>query len=95
MCIITYSRRFVITVSTDSPLSMKSEYEYGVEHEHRVRLRNLGPRLNIIIIEKQQHRGDSKMRAYLTIVTSAGGELAALAPWPSIGVCFNYFMSFI
>ena len=38
-----YSRHFITTVSTDSPLSMRSESEYGVEHEHRVQFYNLGP----------------------------------------------------
>ena len=38
-----YSRHFISTVRTDSLLSMRSESEYGVEHEHQVRFYNLGP----------------------------------------------------
>ena len=42
----TYSRRFITTVITHSQLSMRSESEHGVEHEHRVRFYDFGPRSN-------------------------------------------------
>ena len=41
----TFSRRFITTVVTYSQVSMRSESEYEVKHEHRVRLYNLDPGL--------------------------------------------------
>ena len=47
--LITFSRRFITTVSTHSRLSMKSESEHGVEHEHHIRLYLASVTFNILI----------------------------------------------
>ena len=41
--VLNVSRRIITTVSTHSQLSMRSESELGIEHEHRIRFYNLGP----------------------------------------------------